>query len=654
VTFSVDVREADPGNDDNLGKWTKVLDASNGWGLLENGGILNSGSFGKINSITASVKPVVDINALTEVQKWWGVTNQGTDDLSYLQYASAFSDVDSATEWWDATDWLDKAFYELVIQDLAENGNCFGMSLESIYARKNESLFSLPLNQFTNWNPVRPEVNVKHQYQVGAGPIWWFVKEFITGNTHDPKDVFTRTRDEFRRGSNPVLCLSQNYDFSGAPHCVVPVAWDDSSKPWRITIADPNSPGVLKSLTVDPDTNTFEYIGSSTYRGGAWTGGRLHFMPFSLLCSRPRTPVWDAILLLLAGTVVILADDAQTVSITARSGADLDAHGSRALAQLKAGHQLNDYFVAYKGYDRSRTVDGARVLTDTVRRRGTARADRLVRPRGKGTVTGEILMRLPLEGRGWRPGRAGEIDTSVFSHLSLAMLPTTRPFRSLRGSIDRRSAIGRAVADRTIHHVANDRSVMRELPPNARDLIRSVIGAARPSDYRHKVVGLRRGTFLYAVKHGLSELRIESSVTKGEDTLVELADIGTSTNTVKVKTARDKVVKLEIANKLGVAGDHVRVILDRVPVEANKDLELNLKPGLGGLELVTSAPAADAAVSVEATISGKRIKSTFTVPLDGGARLKLSTILSRGSLGISRIDRLFGPAKEVRMIDRDT
>lgn len=653
VTFSVDVWEADPGPDDHLGKWTKVLDASNGWGLLENDGILDSGSFSHINSITAAVQPIVDINALTEVQKWWGVGNQGTDDLSYQQYASAFSDVDSETEVWDVTDWLDKVFFELVVQDLAEAGNCFGMSLESIYARKNASLFSLPLDRFISWNPVRPEVNIKHQYQVGAGPIWWFVKEFITGNTHDPKDVFTRTRDEFRRGNNPVLCLSQNYDFSGAPHCVVPVAWDDSVKPWRMTIADPNSPGSLRTLTVNPDNNTFEYIGSSTYRGGAWTGGRLHFMPFSLLSSRPRTPVWDAILLLLAGTVVILADDAQTVSITDPSGADLDAYGNRALAQLKAGGQLNDYFVGYKGYDRTSIPVGDAVLAGTVAHRGTSRTDRLVRPRGKGTITGEILMRLPLQGGGWRPGRGGAIDPSIFSHVAIGALPSTRRFRGVRSAIDRRSSVGRAVADRTVHHIASDRAIMRELPPDARDLIRKVIAEARPTDFRHKIVGMRRGTFLYAVKHGLSELRIESSVNKGEDTQVEIADIGTSTNTVNVKTARDKLVKLEISNKLGVAGDHIRVTVDRIPVQANKDLQLNLKPGLGGLELVTTGAAANAAVSVEATIAGKKIQSDFTVPLDGGARLKLSTILSRGSLGVSRIDRLFGPAKEVLMIDRD-
>ncbi len=649
VTFSVDVWEADPGNDDHLGKWTKVLDASNGWGLLENGGILNSGSFSDINSITASVKPIVDFAGLTEPQKWWGVKNQGTDDLSYSQYASAFSDVDSAAEWWDATDWLDKAFYELVVEDIAENGNCFGMSLESIYARKGSSLYSLPLDRFTSWSTVKPEVNIKHQYQVGAGPIWWFVKEFVTGSTHDPVDVFTRTRDEFRKGNNPVLCLAQNYDFSGAPHCVAPIAWDDSVKPWRMTIADPNFPATTRTLTVNPDTNSFEYIGSSTYRGGEWTGGRLHFMPFSLLCSRPRTPVWDAILLLLAGTVIILADDAQTVGITDGSGNDLDAYGSRAISELKSGRPLNDFFVSYRGSART-TVRESRLEPITIHR-GSSRLDRLSIPRPKGSIAGEILLRMAPMARGWRPGGAF-VDDAVLSHVAIADLPRTRALSTVRRALDRRSAVERRLADRTVDAVVNDPSAMRALDPEARELLRAVAREARPGDFRHRAVGLRRGEFQYAMKHGLSELKISGAMSKGEMTQIDLADIGSSTNTVKVKADRDKAIALEVTHKLGVAGDHVRVRVDQMPAQAGKELQFNLKPGLGGIEILgptgTKAP-----VTVDATIGGKKMSSTFTVPLDGGARLKLSTVLSKGALGVSRIEKLFGPAKEVRLIDHD-
>jgi len=635
VTLSIDVWEADPGSDDHLGKWTKVLDASNGWGLAENGGILNSGGFAKINSISAAVQPVVNLASLTETEKFWGVKNQGTDDLSYSQYAAAFSDVDSETEWWDVTDWLDKAFYELVVQDLAESGNCFGMSLEAIYSRKSRSLFSMPLNRFTDWNVVRPEVNVRHCYQVGAGPIWWFVGEFLTGNTHDPVDVFNNTRDEFNRGNHPVICIAQNYDFSGAPHCILPVAWDSSAKPWRITISDPNFPNELKALTVDPDENEFEYIGSSTYRGGEWTGGRFHYMPYSLVSTSPRTPVWDAIVLILAGTLIILGDDAQTESLTDGDGRDLDGHGNRARQLLERGDALSGFFVPFKGYDQA-----------TRRRTG---ASHPVKRRGRGTVAGEILMRRRLDSDDMVVGPAG-VDLSVLAHLPLAELTATRSFRAIQSAVfGERRPSGR-VANRALYHLAQDSEALRKLSPAARKVVRAAASSALPGGFRHSIVGLRRGMFNYGVKHGLGEFRLDSSLARSERVQLAVDRLGTSANAVEVKASRDKVVRLEVANKLGVAGDHIRIAVDQIPVAAAAPLQLNLKPGLGGLEVITGGMHVDVRVEVTAVIDRKTIRRSFRLPLEGGARLKLSNVLSQRTLGVSRIDNLLGPARDVKII----
>ena len=635
VTFSIDVWEADPFSDDHLGKWTKVLDAANGWGLSEGGGILNSGGFAKINSITAAVQPLVDVASLSETEKFWGVANQGTDDLSYQQYAAAFSDVDSETEWWDVTDWLDRAFYELVVQDLAESGNCFGMSLEAIYSRKARSLFSMPLNRFTDWNVVRPEVNVRHCYQVGAGPIWWFVGEFLTGNTHDPKDVFTRTRDEFNRGNHPVICITQNYDFSGAPHCILPIAWDASAKPWRITISDPNFPNQLKTLTVDPDANEFEYVGSSTYRGGEWSGGRFHYMPYSVLSSAPRTPVWDAILLILAGTLIVLGDDAQTERLTDGQGRDIDGHGSRARQLLQAGDALTGFFVPFKGYDATRQQ----------RARPQPR-----RPRGKGTVAGELLLRRRLEREDQIVGPAG-VDLATLAHLPLAELTASRSFRAIRSAVFGERRPSGPLASRTLYRLARDPAAMRQLAAEARRIVAAAAGAALPGDFRHSVVGLRRdGALSYGVKHGLTEFRLGSSLAAAERVRLSVDRPGTSTNQVEVTATRDKVVRLEVAHKLGVAGDHVRIAVDRIPVAAAAPLQLNLKPGLGGLELMTGGVRVEARVEVTAVIDRRPIRRSFRLPLEGGARLKLSNVLAQRTLGVSRIDALLGPARDSRIV----
>ena len=106
----------------------------------------------------------------------------------------------------------------------------------------------------------------------------------------DPRSGQRLPRDAatvFLAGCDPVVCISQNYDFSGAPHCILPIGWDDSVTPWRILIHDPNFPTMSagdpgpRILNVDPDSNTFTYDGGGNqYSGGAWTGGRLHYMPY--------------------------------------------------------------------------------------------------------------------------------------------------------------------------------------------------------------------------------------------------------------------------------------------------------------------------------------------------------------------------------------
>jgi hypothetical protein len=543
VTLTVDVWEADPGDDDHLGTYTKVLNAANGWGLREQQGLFDSGSFRKVRSLQWAVKPRVDIASLTEKQKFWGVKNRGTPTISYNQYAAAFRDVDSESEWWDVSDWLEKAFYELVVDSLAGPGNCFGMSLEAIYARKNLSRFALPLDRFTDWEHVRPEFNVKHCYQVGASAIWWFVGQFLSGNTHDPKDVFRKTEDAFRRGQHPVLCLSQNYDFSGAPHCILPVGWHSDSKPWRIDIRDPSVLGKAKELIVDPDANTFQYTGGNTYRGGEWSGGRLHYMPFAVLDTVPRVPVWDAILLILAGTIVVLGSDAATTSLTDLDGNDLDGYGERAKQILQAGRPLGDFFVGFKGFDGR---DGA--------------------------VAGELLLR-----RGATAGQGG--------------------------------------------------------------------------DFIHKLTGTRTGTLRYGAKRGFSELQLEGPIAATENTDIRVRGAATSKWSVDVAGDRDKRLSLTFNTKLGAGRDELRLVIDKLPMTARRGIELELMPGLGGVELMSAGGSADTALTITGRVGGQAIERRYQIPLDGGLRVRPASAITEGVVTASRIDRLSGPALTTRTIE---
>src|SRR5205823_1002612 len=90
VTFSLDVWDSDwPDDDDHLGEYGYTLSMANAWGLRGNPtGLSDSGAFDNINSITWAVSPHIDEKLLTEGQKWWGATNQGTAHLTWDQYAS--------------------------------------------------------------------------------------------------------------------------------------------------------------------------------------------------------------------------------------------------------------------------------------------------------------------------------------------------------------------------------------------------------------------------------------------------------------------------------------------------------------------------------------------------------------------------------------
>lgn len=616
ISFHVDIWEHDDtfgGGDDHLGSYTKELNAANAWGLCDNNGIYNV-AFSYIRSLTWSVKPIVNINSLSLAEKWWGTKNQGTPSITYRQYASAFRGVDSDTEWWDVTDWLEKAFYELVVKDIAKGGNCFGMSLEAIYALKCRSLFTMPINQYRTWNTVVNEFNIKQCYQVGAEPIWWFLGQFVTGNTHDPKDVFVRSRNEFLRGNNPVLCVAQNYDFSGKPHCIHPIKWDSSSKPWKITIYDPNIPAptdrndtsFIKELTIDPDKNTFRYVGSHTYTGGEWSGGRLHYMPYSILNTRPRTPIWDAIVLLLTGTILILADDAETTSITDSNGNDLNAFGARATGLMKNGIQPSEFFVGINGFDSS------------------------IKP-------GQIFVRRELS---VQPSTSADIATLVNQPIT-NLLRSTR-ITTLTNTIGTDKVANKIIEGRSAVHILNDLDSLSKLSPSIISELQKVANVNSKRNFIHNVKGAKNGKLNYLIKSGLSSLRIESSMNLNENHKLEVNELGTNLCTLKMNSQRVKNINIEVHNQLGTNGDFSTIKIQNLQIGPSNGLDLNLKQGLGGLEIANKGPKVNLTVSISSRINKVSFVKSFVVPVEKGVRLMPASILSEKELTVSSIDRVFG------------
>lgn len=655
ITFTLDIWESDGGapfggGDDHLGTYNKTLNMANAWGMRENNGVFNTGRFQMINSITWSVKPQINENNLTQTQKWWGVKNVGTPTISYNQYAAAFRDVDSETEWWDLTDWLEKAFYELVAKGIAAGGNCFGMSLEAIYAYKHRSLFSLPLDRFKTWSTVVNEFNIKHQYQVGAAGIWWFVGQFLSGNTHDPVDVFNETRNEFNRGCNPVVCIAQNYDFSGAPHCILPVAWNSNKSPWEISILDPNFPNQVRTLFVDPSKNEFSYDGGNKYKGGAWSGGRFHYMPYSVTNERPRTPIWDAILLILAGTIIILGADTETVSLVDENGNDLDAFGADSINRLQQKKTLENKFVSVKGFD-SKVVRAATILkpaTNIKNIRVNPAIKVLSKP--KGILGSELYMRTEVTNKQFTVS-PGIRETGVLANLTLRDIVTDRSAASTLSGLTNDTQLFNALKDRNVTHVVNDPTVMKKLDPAAAAALSNIATLANiTKNFKHKIKGKNNGQFIYAIKNKLNEFRLQSSVKTNEISNIETRDLGTTSSVVKMITNENKTIRLEINNKMGVGKDNIAIVIDKIPAAIGKELNLNIKPGLAGLDIVTTAEKIKANVSINGKIDGKAFQRNYGVDMEGGIRIRPSAVISNNELKVGKIDQLFGPLQNARII----
>ncbi|GAA4844238.1 hypothetical protein GCM10023221_23100 [Luteimicrobium xylanilyticum] len=673
LTVTIDVWDSDDGapfggGDDHLGTWTTQLTMANGWGLRESGGVLHSGHFSNINDIVLSVQPTPPPGGFSANDHWWAVANRGTQDIAYADYAAAFSDVDSSPEWWDLDDDLDRLFYALVIDGLARGGNCFGMSLESIYVDKNQSAFSLPLSRFGDWNQLVETFNTKHQYQVGSAPIWWFVDQFLSGRTHDPKTVFLETQAAAARGDDPVLCIAQNADFSGAPHCIRPIGWDTSTSPWTITVHDPNFPSTSRTLQVDPNANTFHYAGAgATYDGTSSSGGRLHYMPFHLLSSREHTPVWDAILLILAGTVLILGSDAETVSLTDLQGNDLDAFGARGRQLETAGASLEGLFVGVNGYSAGRTTGGGRIAE--LRPAGGP----VVKDPGDGPVrtppvhvppvhTGPVVtgpVATPLVGR----PVVGEVKLRRRASVQDVTLGLRPPVRVPLGSVTLKQvatggvtrskvatalaqdpAVSRALGDATVHEVAGNPKLVAQLTPAAQAAIGALQLAATASDYVHQVRAVRGGNLDYAVRHGLSKLHLTAPVAAGETASLALSGLGTARTVLGVTAQHDKAASVRIDQKLGVTGDSLKLVLDGVPLTGGQAAQINAKPGIGGVEVVSGGAHVDVTVSVEAVVAGRTTSHRFSVPLQDGVRIDPASVLSAGGLGVSQIGQVFGPS----------
>jgi LGFP repeat len=326
------------GNDVHLGTAVSEYNAGNLWGLTQ---ISNAWH----NDFLAaySIESTTPYNAADFRQElWWGFHNFDTASLSWDTFAQTFSDVqESEIHWEHPFDWL---FYTLVYEGLAAPGNCFGMAIESVYAQVGRSLFAEPIVNYPASAQVLQEINIKMGYQLGGDFIDWFLGQWVSGTVRDPVNTFSTSLAQFNRGDLPVISVASS-EWGADGHCVRPYRWYDGNYPGKpgmlvILVANPNSPAVPYTndgggnavpdndpscmIVIDKARNTFtlQAAPGSTlfYTGGKGSGGMCFSIPFSQFSSQPRTPFWEALALLVAGTLILFGGDAKTQQITDSAG----------------------------------------------------------------------------------------------------------------------------------------------------------------------------------------------------------------------------------------------------------------------------------------------------------------------------------------------
>ncbi|QDK79199.1 hypothetical protein EXU85_11515 [Spirosoma sp. KCTC 42546] len=601
LKFETVIWETDSGNifgggNTQLGTLSKNLSISNAWGLRESrDGLFSAGAIGPwVNDLRWSIKPEQLPNAPRD---FFGVSNTATPTVDSHEYAEAFSDVDPDFEIGLDLGFIDNGlkalYYELFVKGAASKGNCFGMSLEAIYAQKGNSRLGAPLKRFTNWNSVENDFNVKHIYQCGADQIYWFVGQFLSGRTHDPVSVFNQSWDCFNRGMDPVISLAQNYDFTGAPHCILPIEWRrPATGNWEIRCFDPNFQNFIQTIYIDPAANTFRYSAGNTYTGGAWNGGRLHYTPFSVLNHRTRTPMSDLFSLFKGALLVFVGDAATTVSLTDESGKDINGVNDTS-GQIKS---LKNKFVSYKG------------------------------TYGSGAFQGELFLR-QMESSSVRrllPAVASEqvlTKVATFSRKDLSIL-------SKHASLALNAPLSQGIG--TIGSVVNPLITSR--------------------NFTHNFIGNKNGNLAYYLKQPFMGLQLSSAISTGEIGKINTRDFGTIDNRVLLETQRNKQVMLEAYNQLGAKGDVLRVSVTGIAATTNAPLEVHLEPGLRQIDFMAGGDPVEAKITVESISNGQKRQTAFSSRIEGPSRIILTDAMNSDQIKIGKIDSLMGGLHDARII----
>ncbi len=134
--------------------------------------------------------------------------------------------------------------------------------------------------------------------------------------------VFAEAQAAWNMRDYPLICIT-SADLSRG-HCVRPCPSPSMPNPFVetatqciISVANPNAPGTdgtdaASRIIIDKATNTYSIAlanGGPTWTGSHFSGGIMSWVPFSVVCSEPRTPFVEFLALALTAVFIMVGDD---------------------------------------------------------------------------------------------------------------------------------------------------------------------------------------------------------------------------------------------------------------------------------------------------------------------------------------------------------
>jgi LGFP repeat len=609
VELSVEVWDEDVSSgDDQLGTLSGELNIGNAWGLLNNpAGTFTATRLDEVKSFQWQVQPRQPPEAAKD---FWSTGNRGTPTLTYDQYAAAFSDIDDDPEKTDPSDWAQREVFGRRIKRMAANGNCFGLCTEALFAWFGRGL-GLPLARFqpSDWESIRNLVNIKQIYQFGCDAVAHHVDQREDRMT--PSAIFRETRQRTLAGDPCVLGVWTG-NYSGTGHAIVPQFWDDTASTWTIDCFDPNAANAMIRVYIDPVRETFVVTSGVKIFGGA-----MEFAPWSALDHRQESPAADPNMLLLGLLLIAVGADASTSGITDTAGDNLLMADNLSTEPRSSVGQ----FASLAPFDGD--LDGE-VLVRRVRPEiriltGTDTLDLTVK---------EAKFLASHSSDGQQPGL---VSPPLPSRLSRALRSASLSPESMKLTL------------RDLLHGLLSDSVQMEPEVAALGNWLRRQSSSRGPDFKHQLRGVRRGQFDYLARWRLTATRLRCPIASGELHKLDATGLADRMPLYRLTMQRDKLVSLEHAVRLGPKGDVARITLSNLPTRAGVPLNVSVRAGLAGVDVLTAGERVDVPVLLETWSAGiGHRKQRYTATIDGGMRLTPALYETGAALKSAPIETMFG------------